>query len=58
MSRRPSPCPTCGANPRARDLGRTLSAIARAQAELKKATEAVWGHLERNAKHQARKVGR
>jgi hypothetical protein len=50
------PCPMCGADPRARDLGRALAALARAQAALARATDAVWAALGQAAHREARRV--
>jgi hypothetical protein len=53
MTRRRT-CPTCGADPRARDLLRALAALARAQAECARAVDAVWRHLGGQAHRRAR----
>jgi hypothetical protein len=51
-------CPSCGTDPRARDLARALAALARATVALAAATDAVWSHLGRDAHRRARGVRR
>jgi hypothetical protein len=58
MTRRRRACPTCGTDLRARDLGRVLAALARAQAALAVAVDGIWAYLAHGAHHRARGVRR